>query len=973
MSGISMSLLLILWAIAVACAAVLWRYRLARPTRKASSEQAQQRARTGRTEAVNASARATGGINAPTDTDKPRPLARGAVSAPLERMPAANASIPLAATVIPEPQGDDKWLDTVPEEHGDPAPPEAPIAALLPSSHAANEGVNANANPAPQDGRNAGREKAASQTPAMPPPATEPPTAEEAPSAARQPVSETDMPTAPAAILAAQSAEEIADEPEPGVPSIGLTEEQINPPVQAWSPPARLDQAAEEPLDVEEELRTAHQPLPRTSIEPEPVADQEGAHRDVTASNDELYSSPAVHDGQQLWGSDQTANESGTARREEALVAVELAATVDRSEPTANDPVPAAMSAAAADAHVETSAEAEQPASAETIPFNQIAAPAVLGNPAAAPVHSQSAPAEAEWGSIVQIVRSDAHIGEQEPVVAGQVEAAFEAAQLNADNAVLPEQVMIAQADEVVELAEEHEPALDTGSVAEAPEPEITAGRADDLQPSGQDDTAQPAHAAESVDDTAEESPGAASELDDPDALFRDALSWPARQAVYRDRRGRQTAQPQPGSDRKRAKRQLILLRPPAEARLRLMVHPIRRTVDLALVLLRPAEFPAQVTLELNGSQTVDALDESQYGDVDLTWDAGLLLNEIRVSCAEGYQWVRGARPVHIFAADPAQAHLVSVPAATAGTEHTVICREQDTETVCDIAESAGSARPQTLGRLSGIPDGWVVLSGYRPTRAAALPPAQVFSPLDPGHGIEIRLQGGLETGRRLYAQGRPPRIYIEPMLSGVSVRIGGVPATVFGDGSWEALGWDAPGQHRIEVVPGPSLNYEIQADPGVQGGWAFWDAHRDRTAADQGPWSQAQICGAMLAGPSGERVIAAELQPTVLALGIDGSIGALRQRPEAGVSVGFATGMPSFLLFSSGRRRRQGKIVWLGLPPPAEVIARPRLLSQLWIEVVRAAAARQLAMQADEGGAGQSLWERAVLLARSAKRQRHG
>lgn len=938
MSGLSIPLLLILSAIAVACAVVLWRYRLAKPPRKASSDQARQRERTVRTDAVNATARATGGIvNTPTDPDKPRPAARSAVSAPLKRIPAATASVPASVTVIAEPQGDDAWLDTVPGEHSDPADPVAPVPALLPSSSAANEGVNVNASPAPQDGRNADREQATSQTPAMPPPAAEPPTTDEAPSAVRRPAPEAHVATVPAAVLATQLAEAIADEPEPGVPSIDRAEEQLNSPVQAWGPPAPLNQTAEEPLASEEEASTAHQPLPNAGIEPEPVADQEVPHRDVTASDVELDSSPAVHGGQQLWRAEQAANEPETARREEAFVAVEAVGTVDRSEPAANDPVPAAMTATAADAH-EPPVQAAQPANPETISLDPSVAPGVLGTPSA-----------------------------------GQLEAAFQATQLNADNAVQPKQLMIAQVDEVVELAEEHEPAFDIGSLAEDPEPEHTAGRVDDLQPGEQDDAAQPGHSAEPVEDTAEELPDAVSELDDLDALFRDALSRPARQAVHRDRRGRQTAQLQPGAERKRAKRQSTLLRPPAEARLRLMVHPIRRTVRLALVLLRPAEFPEQVTLELNGSQTVDALEESQYGDVDLTWDAGLLRNEVRVSCAEGYQWVRGARPVHIFAADPAQADLVSVPAATAGTEHTVICREQDTDTVCDIAVSAGSARPQALRRFSGIADGWVVLSGYRPTRAAALPPAQAFSPLDPGHGIEITLQGGLETGRRLYAQGRPPRIHIQPMLDGISVRIGGGPATVSGEGNWEAPGWDAPGQHRIEVVPGPSLNYEVQADPGVHSGWAFWDAHSDRTAADQNPWSRAQICGALLAGPSGERVIAAELQPTVLALGIDGSISALRPRQEAGVSVGFATGIPAFLLFSSGRRRRQGKIVWLGLPPPAEVVARPRRLSQLWIDAVRAAAARRLAMQADEGGTGQSLWEKAVLLARSAKRQRHG
>lgn len=893
MSDLGMPLLLILSAIAVACGVVLWRHRRARLLGKPPGEQTRQRARTVRTEAVNAPARASRGI-------------------------------------------------------------------------VVNGDANENESPAAEAARNSFCERTASQAPAMPQLAEEQLATEESPGAMRQPAADAHVATVVPAVLVAQSVE-VVEEPRPGLPPVD-SEQQLNPPLQERSSPAPLMQSAEEPLAADEEIGTAHQPQP-TSTKVEPVADQQELHPDITAAVDELESSPAEHTGQHLWGSDRSNGEPERTRRKNAVVAGAAAAT----EWAEIDPAPAAISATAALDHIKTRVEAAQPASAEMIPFDPSAAPALLDSPAAARAYGEEAYPEAEGESIAQVARSDAHVDEPKPVLAGQVEVAFQAAQRNADCVQLPEQETIAPIDEAVELAEERVPAPDIGDRAKHPIPESTTGREGDIQLSEQEGTAQHQHSAESATETVEESPGAESELNDLNALLRDSLSRPARQAVHHDRRGKQAAQPQSGSARERARRQSTFLRPPAEARLRLMVHPIRRTIGLALVLLRPAEFPEQVTLELNGSQTVDALDENQYGDVRLTWDAGLLENEIRVSCAEGYQWVRGARPVHLFAADPAQAYLVSVPAATAGTEHTVICREQDTDTVCDIAESAGSARPQALRRFSGIPDGWVVLPGYRPTRAAAPPPAQAFSPLDPGHGIEVTLQGGLETGRRLYAQGRPPRIRIEPMLDGVSVRIGGVPATVSGDGSWEAPGWDAPGQHRIEVVPGPSLNYEIQADPGVQGGWAFWDAHRNRTVVDEGPWSRAQICGALLAGPSGERVIAAELQPTVLALGIDGSIGALRPRQEAGVSVGLATGTPAFLIFSSGRRRRQGRIVWLGLPPSAEIVAQPRRLSRLWIESVRAAAARRLAVQADEGGMGQSLWEKAVLLARSAKRQRHG
>ena len=442
------------------------------------------------------------------------------------------------------------------------------------------------------------------------------------------------------------------------------------------------------------------------------------------------------------------------------------------------------------------------------------------------------------------------------------------------------------------------------------------------------------------------------------------------RPAVHRDRRGRPAAVPQPPGQGVRKAANANGARPSADVRLRLSLHPIRRTVQLSLVLMRPAEFPPSITLQLDEPQTVDAHGDRQYGDVASEWSVGLLASEIRLTCAEGFCWVRSARLAHIFAADPAEPDLVTVAFATAGIEHTVVCRNEDARAVCDLAESAGSSRPKALERFTGIADGWVVLTGYRPTRAAAVTPNAAFSPLDPGHAIAISLEGGLAIGGRSFAQGKPPRINVEPALDGVSVRIGGVEATPRDGGGWEAPGWDAPGPHLIDVVPGPTLKYEIIADPAANGGWAFWDAHADRAAASEGAWARAAICGAGLAGPTGEKVLAAEIQPTLLALGIDGSVASLRPRAGVGVSVGLAGGTPAFLLVSSGRRRAQGKVVWLGLAEATASLAHVRQALPVWVEAVRSAAARRLPVDAGEEGAGESVWRMAVTLARAIKRR---
>lgn len=964
-----MPLLLILSAIAVVCAVVLWRYSsLARTLRRASREQARQTDGSARTGTASARAPAASPIeHAHKGPGQPQATPRIQVSAALQRTAAPAASVPAPATAAAELQGDDPWLDTVPGERLEPSDSAAALSEVLPSTSVANERINADVNavsalPAESSG-NADRDYArtglaASPAPAAPPIADAPLAMESTAGAVHQPGSGTVAIAAASAAQNAQPAEATMQEAGPDTLLADSGEQQF---ASDWT---ATDQVPDATLTAERETSAASQPFLDASIEPGPAADPPEPLPGVAPQGQKLTSPQTEHDRP-----DHTAEPVEPQQSEDEPAAAAEGPAVEQPVPATLVHEPAATAATAADAIVVEATAVAQPAAAET-------APSFVPNLAAAGLGSESpasdqrkAPtqAEGELGTNVSAARADAAA----PVVA-QMEAPTQASSPKAETVALAERQTIAQTGEATTFNEADQPALATSSQGTDQDGESATGRMVDLQ-QRDDNAAPPEHPAQPSSETTEEASAAASDLDDLDALLCDALSRPARQAVHRDRRGRQASPPPPGTERKRATRQSNTLRPPAEARLRLMLHPIRRTVGLTLILMRPAEFPERVTLELNGSQTVDALEESQYGDVDLTWDTDLLANEIRVSCAEGHQWVRGARPVHIFAADPAQADLVSVSAATVGTEHTIICRDQDAGMVCDIAESAGSARPQPLCRFSGIPDGWVVLSDYRPTRAAALQPAQAFSPLDPGHSQEITLQGGLEVGHRLYAQGKPPRIRIEPALDGIAVRIGGATAAVAGDGAWEAPGWDTPGQHRVEVVPGPSLNYEIQVDPAMQGGWTFWDAHSGRTADDEKPWSRAQICGAQLSGPSGERVIAAELQPSILALGIDGTVGALRPRGEAGVSVGFAAGMPAFLLMSSGRRRRQGKIVWLGLPQFSEAEARPRRLSEIWIEAVRSAAARRLTMQADEGGVGQSIWHKAVLLARSAKRQRHG
>lgn len=434
----------------------------------------------------------------------------------------------------------------------------------------------------------------------------------------------------------------------------------------------------------------------------------------------------------------------------------------------------------------------------------------------------------------------------------------------------------------------------------------------------------------------------------------------PAHPAIHQDRRG--TRRPVGPADVPVASPTPVAggaPRPPAEAWLRLSLHPIGCTAKLSLVLARPEGFPDRVTVSIGSQRTIEAYDAQRYDDLGLSWTAELLVRELRVDSVEGLQWVRSGRQVQIFAEDPSEPDLLSVGAARAGARHAIICRCEDVPAVCAIATSAGSPKLTPHERWEGIPSGWAVLSGYRPIRAAAPVPEPALRPLDPGYGIAIKLTGGLAIRPKVFAEGHPPRIVVDPLPDSTSVSIGGQPAFQGPGGGWEAPAWDTPGRHIIDIVPGPSLTYEITADPERTDRWPFWNAHEERFGRGAAsPWARAQICGATVRGPAGEAVVAVETQPVLIALGSRSGAVALQRRGDAPVSVALVPEPPTYLFSAVGQRRTQGSVIWLGLAGE-RATQGPRRSDPDWAAVVRTAASRRLALRGADT-AGEDAWRKA-------------
>ena len=151
--------------------------------------------------------------------------------------------------------------------------------------------------------------------------------------------------------------------------------------------------------------------------------------------------------------------------------------------------------------------------------------------------------------------------------------------------------------------------------------------------------------------------------------------------------------------------------RTPAEARLRLILHPVRRAASLYAVLTRPPGYPDRVTLLMGAGAEVEAYSEDRYDDVDLEWTPSLLSGEVRLECEERYQWLRSSRRVHIFSEVADEPGLISAGSAAVSSPSAIICRQDDTDAVRSAARTCGSAELVSHDRWTGVPDGWAVLS----------------------------------------------------------------------------------------------------------------------------------------------------------------------------------------------------------------------------------------------------------------------
>ncbi|MBR0793044.1 hypothetical protein JQ631_28560 [Bradyrhizobium manausense] len=433
-------------------------------------------------------------------------------------------------------------------------------------------------------------------------------------------------------------------------------------------------------------------------------------------------------------------------------------------------------------------------------------------------------------------------------------------------------------------------------------------------------------------------------------------------QAVFRDRRGSQRPAAQKDTDEPRRERRTARVRQ-TDARLRLIVDPIRKRVALAVVPLKPEGFPEEANIE---GSSVLACGDTRYDDIDLQWTNGLLDCEFRLKDEmQQLEWIRGARRFHLFTALSGEPDLMSISAAPLAGNCVIVCRERDVEAITTTAAQTGSPGLVQLANYEGIPSEWVVLEGYSPVQALSDPP-EWLKPLDPGASIDITFSDGIEIRSATYAEGGAPLIRISGMPENCQVFIDDAQAEKQNDESWIAPGWDTPGQHRVIVIPGSSRSYNILSDPALGGGWEPWIAHDALSPIVAG---SAGVCGAMVYCPDGRTVLATQPASSVTALGSQHEIQSLARRKDAPAALAVLSFDPLFAVLSSGGRRGNNTILALD-SPGASITHKPRKRDDRWVATIRDMAARRVPIR-PETAAAKAAWRSITKEARRWRRIR--
>lgn len=419
----------------------------------------------------------------------------------------------------------------------------------------------------------------------------------------------------------------------------------------------------------------------------------------------------------------------------------------------------------------------------------------------------------------------------------------------------------------------------------------------------------------------------------------------PGRPPTYRPRLERSRTRREPGLPAANAEGKYQDL----EANLQLLFGPGDWGIELSALLRQPVGAEEVAVLEGGDETWLGALDDRLLEPLALA-DGARVLSEGLSIAAVGLpvRWHRSSRDIHIFGEHPSVAGFVSQPRVAIGRENVVVCKnELSGVAIAQIAATGASAPIRIEG--PGVPAGWFCWRGIRPARPSAPQdgPA-ILHALDPLPAVSIELAGGLQLARGRWLEGHPPSIRLLGLLEpGEPVRIDGRTASLEGDGTWAAEGWDRRGSHRIEYG-GITATYEVEPGSLV---WDWWPAWGETTA----------VAGA-LASANGGRYF--HVDPFAHLLGaVPGEICSFSAAID-GIYVARPDFTPVWLL-ARAASMRSSKPSLIGAPLAPSASAAAATSAIIWWERTICSAGRAGA----RGSAERRLWDQYLAVAKRKRR----
>lgn len=244
-----------------------------------------------------------------------------------------------------------------------------------------------------------------------------------------------------------------------------------------------------------------------------------------------------------------------------------------------------------------------------------------------------------------------------------------------------------------------------------------------------------------------------------------------------------------------------------------------RNRYKITLLPERRDDLPKIITVQgPKGFEKWTALQPEWYADF-IPPGLGTILREgaqWEADDGNGLRWALAGRDIYVLTGNSEGGiyAFITTTRLLLNENHLVLCTREVETAVALALRDAGCANTKTVYENAGIPPGWALFTGVRPTKALPHNPADgIFNALRPVEALEIELQGGIRVERDKWLYGYPRQIRVAGEHDNIELFIDNRLASRDEQGSYRVEGYQHIGVHRV-FCGGVFESYEIIPPP---------------------------------------------------------------------------------------------------------------------------------------------------------------